>query len=322
MGRWFGRLFWAAVVVNALVAGGRQIATRLLDWPGPLAEASDIVVPRGGSEAVADALADAGVVSDGRLLRLALLIDRGGVLHAGEFAFPAHASLRMVLAILRTARPVEHHVTIPEGLTAAEIAALLERATALSGPLPAPIPEGTILPETYAYPRGLARAALVARAQAAMQTALAAAWAGRAPDLPLTSPAQAVILASIVEHETARPEERPLVAAVFFNRLREGMRLQADTTVIYAVSGGKSSLARKLTRADLALDNPYNTYHVQGLPPGPIDSPGLAAILAVLHPAASDALYFVADGNGGHVFARTLDEHNRNVAHWRARENP
>ncbi len=310
------------VLVNALIGGGRQIATRLLDWPGPLAEASDVVVPRGGSEVVATALAAAGVIGDPRFFRLALLIDRDGPLHAGEFAFPAHASLRMVLAILRHARPVEHYVTIPEGLTAAEIATLLDHATALAGTLPAPIPEGTVLPETYAYPRGLARAALLARAQAAMRAALAAAWAGRAPDLPLANPAQAVILASIVEHETARPEERPMIAAVFFNRLREGMRLQADTTVIYAVSGGKSSLTRKLTRADLATDNPYNTYHVQGLPPGPIDSPGLAAILAVLHPAVSDALYFVADGSGGHVFARTLDEHNRNVARWRARENP
>ncbi len=310
------------VLVNALIGGGRQIATRLLDWPGPLAEASDVVVPRGGSEAVATALVASGVVGDQRLFRLALLIDRDGLLHAGEFAFPAHASLRMVLDILRNARPVEHHVTIPEGRTAAEIATLLDRATALAGPLPAAIPEGTILPETYAYPRGLTRAALVARAQAAMRDALAAAWAGSAPDLPLASPEQAVILASIVEHETARPEERPMVAAVFLNRLREGMRLQADTTVVYAVSGGKSSLARKLTRADLATDNPYNTYHVPGLPPGPIDSPGLAAILAVLHPAASDALYFVADGSGGHVFARTLDEHNRNVARWRARETP
>ncbi len=310
------------VLANALIGGGRQIVARLLDWPGPLAEATDVVVPHGGSDAVADALAAAGIIKDSRLFRLALLIDRGGVLHAGEFAFPAHASLRMVIDILREARPVEHHVTIPEGLTAVEIAALLERATALSGPLPMPIPEGSILPETYAYPRGLARAALVARAQAAMQAALAAAWAGRAPGLPLETPEQAVVLASIVEHETARPEERPLIAAVFFNRLRAGMRLQADTTVVYAVSGGKSSLARKLTRADLATDSPYNTYHVQGLPPGPIDSPGLAAILAVLHPAASDALYFVADGSGGHVFARTLDEHNRNVAHWRARESP
>ncbi len=315
-------MFWAVVLANALLGGGRMLATRLLDWPGPLAEASDVVVPRGGSTEVASALADAGVISDPRLFRLALLIDRGGVLHAGEFAIPAHASLRMVIAILREARPVEHHVTIPEGLTASEIAALLDHAGALSGALAAPIPEGSILPETYDYPRGLPRAALIARAEAALRAALDAAWAGRAPDLPLTSPAQALILASIVEHETARAEERPLVAAVFLNRLRQGMRLQADATVVYAASGGKSSLARKLTRADLAIDSPYNTYHVAGLPPGPIDSPGLAAILAVLHPAASDALYFVADGNGGHIFARTLDEHNRNVAHWRARETP
>ncbi len=304
------------------MGGGRELAIRLLDWPGPLAEARDIAVPRGGSAEVARALASAGVVSDARLFRLALLLDRGGVLRAGEFAFPAHASLRMVITILRQAPAVEHRVTIPEGLTAAEITALLARTDALAGAAPAPLDEGAVLPQTYAFPRGLSRGALIARAEAAMRETLARAWASRAADLPLASPAQALILASIVEHETARPEERPIVAAVFLNRLRQGMRLQADSTVVYAVSGGKSSLARKLTRADLAIASPYNTYHVQGLPPGPIDSPGIAAILAVLHPAASDALYFVADGTGGHVFARTLDEHNRNVAQWRARESP
>ena len=309
------------VVVNALIGGGRNLVARLLDWPGPLAESRAVVVPRGADAGLADALAEAGVVRDARLFRLALLIERGGRLHAGEFAFPAHASLRQVIETLRHGKPVAHHVTIPEGLTSREIAALLARASALVGDAPAPA-EGSILPETYDYPWGTPRAALLQRAQAAMRAALAAAWAGRAPDLPLANPEQAVILASIVEHETGKPAERPLVAAVFLNRLRHGMRLQADATVVYAASGGAGALDRKLSKADLALDDPYNTYRINGLPPGPIDSPGLAALQAVLHPAPSDALYFVADGRGGHVFARTLDEHNHNVAHWRAVDGP
>jgi UPF0755 protein len=309
------------VVVNAVIGGGRNLAARLLDWPGPLAESRAVVVPRGAAAGLADALAEAGVVRDARLFRLALLIERGDRLHAGEFAFPAHASLRQVIETLRHGKPVAHHVTIPEGLTSREIAALLARAPALVGDALAPA-EGSILPATYDYSWGTPRAALLQRAQAAMRGALAAAWAGRTPGLPLANPEQAVILASIVEHETAKLAERPLVAAVFLNRLRQGMRLQADATVVYAASGGAGALDRKLSKADLALDDPYNTYRINGLPPGPIDSPGLAALQAVLHPAPSDALYFVADGRGGHAFARTLDEHNHNVAHWRAVDGP
>ncbi|MBV8591223.1 MAG: endolytic transglycosylase MltG, partial [Acetobacteraceae bacterium] len=249
----------------------------------------------------------------------AMATSNKGPLRAGEFAFPAHVSLRETLAVLRTARPVQHRLTIPEGLTASQIAALVNGAEAMTGEVAAPS-EGAVLPETYFYEYGASRSAILARAQAAMKRVVEQAWARRAPGLPLASPSEALILASIVERETARPEERPLVAAVFFNRLRLGMRLQSDPTAIYAASGGKGTLDHPLTRAELDQDSPFNTYRSKGLPPGPICSPGLASLEAVLHPAASDALYFVADGSGGHAFARTMEEHVRNVAHWRSLE--
>jgi UPF0755 protein len=180
------------------------------------------------------------------------------------------------------------------------------------------IDEGSVLPETYDYEHGADRAALVARAQAAMAKDVAAAWADRAPGLPLSSPRDALILASIVERETAKPEERPHVAAVYLNRLRQGMKLQADPTVVYLASSGAGVLNHRLTRSELGRDDPFNTYRNAGLPPAPICSPSLDSLRAVLHPAASDDLFFVADGTGGHVFSRTYEAHDAAVARWRA----
>ena len=303
---------------GATAAGGAWLALRAYDAPGPLADPRDIVVPRAATMPLARALADGGVIDNPLAFRAAaLLTQRQGPLHAAELAFPAHASLRDVLAILRTARPVEHRLTIPEGLTAAQIAGLLAADDTLAGPDPIPA-EGAALPQTYRFERGASRDAVLARAQSAMTRALDDAWSSRAPDLPLATPAQALTLASIVERETARPEERPLVAAVFLNRLRRGMKLQADPTVAYGASGGLGALDHRLSRADLDHDDPYNTYRNAGLPPGPICSPGAASLAAATHPADSDALYFVADGHGGHAFARTLEEHDRNVARWHA----
>lgn len=282
--------------------------------------AADIVVPRGGMERVAAALASARVIDNPLLFRIAALATRGaGPLHAAELAFPAHASLAQVLAILRTAAPVEHALTIPEGLTAAAIAGLLATAPALRGDLTVPR-EGGVLPQTYDYEWGQSRARAVHRMEAAMTAALERAWIGRAPGLGLRSPHELLVLASIVERETGIARERPLVARVFLNRLAAGMRLQSDPTVAYAANGGNGPLARPLTRSDLAYDNPYNTYVAPGLPPAPICSPGVAALDAVAHPAVSDALYFVADGSGGHVFAVTLEAHERNVERYRKLE--
>jgi len=296
-----------------LLAGGALGATAWLraeaTRPGPLETARAVVVPRGGTDALAQALASEGIIDRPLLFRAVAWASREqGPLRAAEFAFPAHVSLTQVLGILRTARPVEHRVTIAEGLTAQQIRAVLVHAEAMSGPVPA-FAEGSMLPETYSYEYGAPPTAIVTRAQGAMDKALASAWAGRVANLPLGSPHEMLVLASIVERETAKPAERPRVAAVYLNRLRQGMRLQADPTVVYAASGGLGVLDHGLTKAELARDHPYNTYRNAGLPPGPICSPSVASLEAVGRPATSDELYFVADGTGGHVFSRTLETH-------------
>ena len=307
-------------MILAAGAGSWWYARKAYFAPGPLAASRAVVIPRGSPSVVAEALREAGIIADPRAFLIATEVTRAdGPLHAGELAFPERASLEEVLMVLRSARPVQHRVTIPEGLTAAQIALLLTRIEPLEGDPVLP-DEGEVLPQTYNVERGASPDSLLARGRAAMERTLAQAWASRAPDLPLSDAREMLVLASIVERETARPEERPRVAAVFLNRLRQGMRLQSDPTVVYAVSGGAGDFARSLTRNDLDWRNPYNTYTTVGLPPGPIGSPGLASIQAVAHPAVSDDLYFVADGAGGHAFASTLEEHQRNVARWRMRE--
>lgn len=320
--RWLRIAFPIALVVSVTVGAAYRYAQQEYTFPGPLEASRTVVIPHGSPEIVGKTLLDAGVIRSVREFQAAAMATRSdGPLHAAEFAFPRGASLREVLQILRTGRQVEHRITIPEGLTAAQIALLLDHADALTGETPIP-GEGAILPETYSYERGATRASIVARATTAMDRALAETWSQRASGLPLATPRDLLTLASIVERETGHDEERPRVAAVFLNRLREGMRLQSDPTVIYAVSGGSGTIPRLLTRADLAWPNPYNTYQISGLPPGPIDSPGIATLMAVAHPSQTDDLYFVADGTGHHAFARTLEDHNRNVARWRAINAP
>ncbi|WP_426956545.1 endolytic transglycosylase MltG [Muricoccus radiodurans] len=315
--RWFLRALLVLVLLVALVAGGAGwYAWNRYTAPGPLQAPAQALVPRGGTEQIAEALGRAGVVESPRDFALAALVTRGeGALRAGEYVFPAGASLRDVLVVLRTARPIQRRLTIPEGLTARQIVALIDRADGLTGDTP-PIEEGAVLPETYLFQYGETRAAIIRRATAAMQEALREAWASRAPDLPISSPREALVLASIVERETGQESERPRVASVFVNRLRRNMPLQSDPTVAYAAGEG-APLDRPLTRADLDRDHPFNTYRNRGLPPAPIAAPGKEALRAVTRPEATDLLFFVADGTGGHAFARTLEEHNRNVARWR-----
>jgi UPF0755 protein len=306
----------ALVVVLASLAAAAGYAWHTYTAPGPLAEPTQIVIPRGGTERIAGALADRRVIADARAFALAAWLTRGeGPLRAAEFAFPAGAPLAEVLRILREARPVQRRLTIAEGLTAHQIRALLDRTEGLTGDTPA-FAEGDILPETYAFEWGETRAAMLRRADAAMERALTDAWAARAPDLPLASAREALVLASIVERETGKPEERARVAGVFINRLRRNMPLQSDPTVAYAATAG-APMDRPISRADLDREHPFNTYRIRGLPPGPIASPGRAALQAVTRPEATEFLYFVADGTGGHAFSRTLEEHNRAVARWR-----
>ncbi len=285
--------------------------------PGPLAGSTDVVVPRGGFGAISRTLQDAGVVESARALDVgeALTFWQGRV-RAAEFSFPAGASLEQVLLILRHGRPVQHLLTVPEGVVASRVAQILAAAPGLAGDIVLPA-EGGFLPESYAYERGASTESVVQRAAVAMAREVDRAWETRSADMTLPTKRDLVILASLVERETHLGVERPLVAAVFLNRLRLGMRLQSDPTVVYAVSGGGSELSHGLRRDELAMGSPYNTYVLAGLPAGPICNPGMASIEAAAHPARSDALYFVADGTGGHAFARSLEEHVKNVARFR-----
>ncbi len=315
------RLFLLLLVPAAGLAGGAAYwGHARFHEPGSAPAPTAVVIDSGlGVRAIADKLAAAGVIDEPLIFAAGVRVyGQGRPLRAGEYAFPARLSMREVMQQLMDGATIVHRLTIPEGLTAAEIVALVAAAPDLEGAVPAAIPaDGTLLPETYFYSKGDARAQLLARMATAMSDALAELWPRRDGAVPLTTPAQAVILASIVEKETGVAAERPRVASVFFNRLDRGMPLQSDPTVIYALTDGKGRLDRGLTRADLQVADPYNTYVNAGLPPGPIANPGRASLEAVLNPDETDDLYFVADGNGGHAFAETLDEHNRNVAAWR-----
>lgn len=311
---------WLAVAAATIVAVALGLyGVQRFERPGPLAAESVIDIPRGeGLKAIAARLHRAQVIDDPLIFRLAARImrtTRG--LQAGEYRFPAGVTMRGALDILIEGRTVVRRVTLPEGLTSAEAMALLADVEGLDGELGATPAEGTLLPETYHFAKGDTRAEVLARAQRALDEVLAELWPERAAGLPLAGPRDAVILASIVEKESGLEAERPLVASVFINRLRKRMRLQSDPTVVYDLTAGRGPLGRPLTYADLQRPGPYNTYLNAGLPPGPIANPGRAAIEAVLNPAQTAYLYFVADGSGGHAFAKTLVEHNRNVAQWR-----
>ena len=285
---------------------------------GPAARAVNVTVPQGASlAAAADRLEQAGVIASARRFRIqARLLGSGDPIKAGEFAFPAGASASDALGILQGGRAVQRVVVVPEGLPSVMVRDRLLKAETLVGDVPVPV-EGSVLPDGYAFERGETRAAVLARMQAAMRGYMAQAWPKRAKGLVVDTQAKAIILASIVEKETGKPAERPTVAAVYANRLRLGMPLQADPTVIYPITKGRP-LGRRIRQSELRAKNGYNTYASPGLPIGPIANPGQLSIDAVLHPAKTSALYFVADGTGGHVFANTLDEHNRNVTKWYA----
>lgn len=284
---------------------------------GPLAADRNVVVPDGANlSIVAQRLQAAGAITSARAFRFHVrMLGHGGAnVKAGEFALPKGASESQILEILSGNEALRRFVTVPEGLPSIMVQERLMAQTALTGPVTVP-DEGTILPDTYDVKAGETRVQVVARMQAAMSKELADLWAKRAPDLPVKTPHEAVVLASIVEKETGKPAERAMVAGLYENRLRQGMPLQADPTIIYPITRGKP-LGRRILHSEIVARNDYNTYSMQGLPKGPITNPGRASIEAVLHPAATQALYMVADGTGGHAFANTLDEHNENVKKW------
>jgi UPF0755 protein len=314
----------ATLFLLAVIGAGAALwwGSVWLSTPGPLIAAKVIVIPKGEPpDAVGRRLEAAGVITYGAAFEPAYWATRlDGHLRAGEYEFAPGITPQGVLDLLRAGKTVIHHLLVPEGMTTAAALGLVEQGEALDGTVADPPGEGELWPATYAYSYGDQRQALVDQMKKLAAKSLAELWAERDPTIPLDRPEEAVILASIVEKETAIPAERPKIAAVLYNRLRLGMKLQADPTVAYAVTSGRHALDHPLTRTELDLDSPYNTYLVKGLPPGPIANPGRAALLAVLKPEHSDLLYFVADGSGGHAFAATLDEHNRNVQHWRAVE--
>jgi UPF0755 protein len=316
---WIG--LGAAAALLAAAGLGAFWLKQAYERPGPLAAETVLIVPAGaGVGEIAADLVRAGVIAGPWTFRALVRLtgaDRG--LRAGEYAFAAGVPLKAVIEKLHSGDTVRRRFTVIEGSTRAAVATALAAHTAMSGPMPALPTEGWLAPDTYFYSYGDGREALVRRMHGAQDAKLAELWRRRSPGLPYRTPEEAVILASIVEKETALPAERPRIAAVFVNRLRRGMRLQSDPTVIYALTGGVGELGRDLTRDDLATPSPYNTYAANGLPPGAICNPGEASLAAALNPAATGDLYFVADGEGGHAFAETLDEHNRNVARWRKR---
>jgi UPF0755 protein len=285
---------------------------------GPAKQDVALVIPRGASlPRIAALLEKAGAISSSnRFLLQAKLFGHGRAIKAGEYEIPAGASDAKILSMLEKGKILQRFVVVPEGLPSVLVWERLANAPALTGDVAVP-EEGSVLPDSYAYQRGDSRAAVLKRMQAAMAKTLDKLWAARAPDAAVKDKREAVILASIVEKETGKPSERPMVAGVYSNRLRQGMKLDADPTVIYPVTKGKP-LGRRILESELHADNGYNTYVRVGLPAGPIANPGRESIAAVLHPARTQALYFVADGTGGHAFAATLAEQNANVEKWRA----
>ena len=308
----------------AIGAGGLILAALLviyfLWWaPGPKRGPHDVMVPEGASlGSISRLLAKEGAIPGNAktFYVMARIFGSSDPIQAGEFEIPRGMGGAAILDLLQHGRPAQRLVTVTPGMPAIVVSENLAANRYLTGALP-PIEEGSVLPDSYGYQRGDTRAALVKRMQSAMTKTLDQLWLRRSTDCPVASKEQAVILASIVEKETGKASERPIVAGVYCNRLRIGMPLQADPTVIYAVTKGKP-LGRRILKSELHADNGYNTYRRSGLPDGPIANPGKASIEAVLHPAATKALYFVADGTGGHVFAETLAEQNANVAKWYA----
>ena len=277
-----------------------------------------MIVREDDAASIADQLERAGVINSAMWFNILTLLDGNrGALKRGEYAFKAGMSMNDIENELIAHRVVRYKLTIPEGLTSEQVVDRLREDTVLTGDVREPPREGSLMPDTYYFERGDTRQSILSRMAKTQAKTVDEIWKQRSPDLPIKSPWEMVTLASIVEKETGKPEERPRVAGVFVNRLEKHMRLGSDPTIVYGLAPGKGTLGRSITKADLNQSTPYNTYVIDGLPPGPICNPGKAALEAVAKPARSKDLYFVADGTGGHAFAETLDQHQKNVARWR-----
>jgi UPF0755 protein len=310
------------IVLAGATLFGIIVIEREISSKGPLPTDKVVVIPRNtGTNEIADLLKREGVIDHPVLFEVYALLNRQrGHLKAGEFMFRAGTSITEAIDTLIQGKAILHAVTIPEGLTSEQIVARLNENDVLTGDVTDVPREGTLLPDTYKFERGTTRQQLVNTMQAAQRQALNQIWQRRSPDLPVKTPQELVILASIVEKETGRADERTRVAAVFINRLQKRMKLQSDPTIVYGLVGGKGTLGRGILKSEIETATPYNTYAIEGLPPTPIANPGRAALEAVANPSRTKDLYFVADGSGGHVFSESYDQHQKNVARWRQLE--
>ncbi len=318
----FLNFLMSSIVLLTLAAGALlYIGKREFDAPGP-SRTGDVVMvqPSTGVAEIANLLERRGLISDARIFRYGVqAYGNDGSLKAGEYEIKPAASMRDIMELLRSGKSVLYSLTIPEGLTVEQAFQRIAEHEALTGEMPAELPpEGSIVADTQRFTRGTTRKEVIQRLIAQQKELVESVWARRVDGLPIADVNEFVTLASIVEKETGVPDERSRVAAVFINRLKKGMRLQSDPTIVYGLFGGKGKPSdRPIYRSDIDKPTPYNTYQIDGLPPTPIATPGRASLEAVANPSQTNDLYFVADGSGGHVFAQTLDEHNRNVARWR-----
>ena len=315
-------IFTTLVLIAVVLGGALYVGRQRFEAPGPLTADKVVNIPRGlGIRDIADLLQREGVIDQPFVFIGGVLVLKArGDLKSGEYQFTKGASLADVVTTIVENKVVQHTLTIPEGLTSEQIVAKLLETDVLAGQIKEIPREGTLLPETYKFTRGMTREQIIQRMQQAHRHLLQEVWEHRMPDLPIKTPEQLVILASIVEKETGKADERSRVAAVFVNRLKNKMKLQSDPTIIYGLTGGKGSLGRPIMKSEIEQPTPYNTYVIDGLPPGPIANPGRASLEAAANPARTKDLYFVADGNGGHLFSETYDQHQKNVTRLRAIE--
>jgi UPF0755 protein len=317
-----GNLMLTVVFLLTIAAGvGFVIGKQRFDLPGPLMRDKVVNIPRGGIRDTAELLTREGVIDQPWLfIAGALLLKARDDLKYGEYNFTKNASLRDVVDTIIEGKVVQHSFTLAEGLTSDQLVQRLLENDVLTGNIREIPREGTLLPETYRFTRGMTREQMIQRMQQAQRRVLQEVWDRRMADLPIKTPEQLVTLASIIEKETGRPEERTRVAAVFVNRLKQKMKLQSDPTIIYGLVGGKGSLGRPIMKSEIEQPTPYNTYVIDGLPPGPIANPGRASLEAAANPARTKEIFFVADGTGGHAFADNYEQHQRNVARLRTIE--